>query len=205
MMDNCLASGSDTGGVGCDNMTMTIVGLLKGKTKEEWYQEIADRVANADGPCAPPEYAERRGPMGTSLYRGEHDSAEDYDDDMGMDQRTRDLPGRVILLGDGSHGNNEWADSDMFDNEDEDKDLESQVTKKSDDEEADDAEKAQRAQREETPAPISQSPTDGTAESESPTSTKTEHTDTGADVNEKSSDSDEASEPVYIASHKASA
>ncbi|KAL1304571.1 hypothetical protein AAFC00_003545 [Neodothiora populina] len=56
MMDNCLASNSETGGVGCDNMTITIVGLLHGKTKDEWYQMIADRVAQGDGPCAPPEY-----------------------------------------------------------------------------------------------------------------------------------------------------
>lgn len=56
MMDNCLASNSETGGVGCDNMTMTVVGLLNGKTKEEWYNQIADRVAKGDGPCAPPEY-----------------------------------------------------------------------------------------------------------------------------------------------------
>lgn len=56
MMDNCLASNSETGGVGCDNMTMVVVGLLHGKTKEEWYEEIAKRVANGDGPCAPPEY-----------------------------------------------------------------------------------------------------------------------------------------------------
>lgn len=56
MMDNCLASNSETGGVGCDNMTMIIIALLKGKTKEEWYKQIADRVANGDGPCAPPEY-----------------------------------------------------------------------------------------------------------------------------------------------------
>lgn len=56
MMDNCLASNSETGGVGCDNMTMTIVGLLNGQTKEEWYNKIAERVANGDGPCAPPEY-----------------------------------------------------------------------------------------------------------------------------------------------------
>lgn len=55
-MDNCLASNSETGGVGCDNMTMTIIGFLNGKTKEEWYDEIARRVANGDGPCAPPEY-----------------------------------------------------------------------------------------------------------------------------------------------------
>ena len=56
MMDNCLASNSETGGVGCDNMTMVVVGLLKGKTKDEWYEHIADRVAKGDGPCAPPEY-----------------------------------------------------------------------------------------------------------------------------------------------------
>lgn len=56
MMDNCLASNSETGGVGCDNMTMIVIGLLGGKTKEEWYETVAKRVADGDGPCAPPEY-----------------------------------------------------------------------------------------------------------------------------------------------------
>ena len=56
MMDNCLASNSETGGVGCDNMTMIVIALLRGKSKEEWYKEIGDRVAKGDGPCAPPEY-----------------------------------------------------------------------------------------------------------------------------------------------------
>lgn len=56
MMDNCLASNSETGGVGCDNMTMIIIAFLRGRTKEEWYEEVARRVANGDGPCAPPEY-----------------------------------------------------------------------------------------------------------------------------------------------------
>ena len=56
MMDNCLAANSDAGGVGCDNMTMVVVGLLNGKTKEAWYDMVAERVANGDGPCAPPEY-----------------------------------------------------------------------------------------------------------------------------------------------------
>ncbi|KAK5724738.1 Protein phosphatase 2C 2 [Elasticomyces elasticus] len=62
MMDNCLASNSETGGVGCDNMTMTIVALLQGKTKDEWYKMVGDRVANGDGPCAPPEYGKSRFP-----------------------------------------------------------------------------------------------------------------------------------------------
>lgn len=56
MMDNCLASNSETGGVGCDNMTMVVIALLHGKNKEEWYQMIGKRVADGDGPCAPPEY-----------------------------------------------------------------------------------------------------------------------------------------------------
>ena len=58
LMDNCLASSSDTGGVGCDNMTMIIIGLLHGQTQEEWYETIAKRVAEGDGPCAPPEYGQ---------------------------------------------------------------------------------------------------------------------------------------------------
>lgn len=56
MMDNCLASNSDTGGVGCDNMTMAVIGLLRGKTEDEWYNMIAERVSKGEGPCAPPEY-----------------------------------------------------------------------------------------------------------------------------------------------------
>ena len=68
MMDNCLASNSETGGVGCDNMTMIIIGLLHGKTKEEWYEEIGKRVANGDGPCAPPEYGKlRRADLGPAM------------------------------------------------------------------------------------------------------------------------------------------
>ena len=58
LMDNCLSNNSETGGVGCDNMTMAIIGLLRGKSKEEWYDLIAKRVADGDGPCAPPEYGE---------------------------------------------------------------------------------------------------------------------------------------------------
>ncbi|KAL1612537.1 Protein phosphatase 2C 2 [Paraconiothyrium brasiliense] len=40
MMDNCLASNSDTGGVGCDNMTMIVIGLLRGRTKEQCPDDI---------------------------------------------------------------------------------------------------------------------------------------------------------------------
>lgn len=56
IMDFCLAPNSEAGGVGSDNMSILIVALLNGKTKEEWYDMIADRVAKGEGPCAPPEY-----------------------------------------------------------------------------------------------------------------------------------------------------
>ncbi|KAJ3284216.1 Protein phosphatase 2C 2 [Borealophlyctis nickersoniae] len=50
LMDHCLAPDSELGGVGCDNMTVVIVGLLKGfKNKEEWYESIKRKV-EANGP-----------------------------------------------------------------------------------------------------------------------------------------------------------
>uniref|UniRef100_A0A060T4C5 protein-serine/threonine phosphatase n=1 Tax=Blastobotrys adeninivorans TaxID=409370 RepID=A0A060T4C5_BLAAD len=61
IMDNCLAPESNFSGIGCDNMTVMIVGLLNGKTKEEWYDMIAKRVADGDGPVAPESFAEMKG------------------------------------------------------------------------------------------------------------------------------------------------
>lgn len=130
MMDNCLASNSETGGVGCDNMTMIVVGLLHGKSKDEWYDLIAKRVANGDGPCAPPEYAEFRGP-------GVHHNFDDSDSGYDVDEsRSKSLGGvgssqrgRIILLGDGTELLTGADDPEMFDNGDEDQDLESQVHK----------------------------------------------------------------------------
>lgn len=128
MMDNCLASNSETGGVGCDNMTMIVVGILNGKTKEEWYDEIAKRVANGDGPCAPPEYAEFRGP---GVHHNFDDSDSGYDVD--MDQKLKSFGGnqrgRIILLGDGTEVLTDSDDTEMFDHGEEDKDLASQVPK----------------------------------------------------------------------------
>ncbi|RKP22477.1 phosphatase 2C-like domain-containing protein, partial [Syncephalis pseudoplumigaleata] len=43
IMERCLAKESDLGGVGCDNMTITIVAILNGRTKEEWYDWIAPK------------------------------------------------------------------------------------------------------------------------------------------------------------------
>ncbi|KAL2148382.1 hypothetical protein VTH82DRAFT_2302 [Thermothelomyces myriococcoides] len=129
MMDNCLASNSETGGVGCDNMTMIIVGFLNGRTKEEWYEEIARRVANGDGPCAPPEYAEFRGP-GVHHNFDESDSGYDQEDQkQGKSFGIGGYKGRIIFLGDGTEVLTDSDDTEMFDNSEEDKDLASQVSK----------------------------------------------------------------------------
>ncbi|KAI7864229.1 phosphatase 2C-like domain-containing protein [Spinellus fusiger] len=45
IMDHCLAPDSDGGGVGCDNMSIMIIGILHGKTVEEWHTWMASRVA----------------------------------------------------------------------------------------------------------------------------------------------------------------
>ncbi len=145
MMDNCLASNSETGGVGCDNMTMIVIGLLHGKTEEQWYAEIAKRVANGDGPCAPPEYgksfllsiyqsaltlrlAEFRGP---GVHHNFDDSDSGYDVDPESTGKGKQFGGnsrgRIILLGDGTEVLTDSDDTEMFGEED--KDLAAQVHK----------------------------------------------------------------------------
>ena len=90
--------------------------------------------------------AEFRGP---GVRHNFEDSGDDYDLD--LDQRTRGIggrSGRIILLGDGTEVLTESDETEMFDHEEEDKDLESQVSKgqmKPKDE--------NRSVREETPGP----------------------------------------------------
>ncbi|OCF43257.1 PP2Cc protein phosphatase [Kwoniella heveanensis CBS 569] len=49
MMVKCLATDSETGGIGCDNMTVVIVALLNGRTPEEWQEWVKDRVEKKYG------------------------------------------------------------------------------------------------------------------------------------------------------------
>jgi len=110
-------------------MTIVIIGLLRGKTQEEWYEEIGKRVANGDGPCAPPEYAEFRGP---GVHHNFDDSDSGYDVDMDQKSKTTfggNQRGRIILLGDGTEVLTDSDDTEMFDHQEEDKDLDSQVHK----------------------------------------------------------------------------
>lgn len=65
MCDHCLAPDTSSGaGIGCDNMTVLIVALTHGRSKEEWYQWVTDRVKSNYGyvtPSQPPQlYAASR-------------------------------------------------------------------------------------------------------------------------------------------------
>lgn len=51
LMDRCLAPDSDWGGVGCDNMTAMVVAIKGSRTKDEWYDWIAEKV-KAEPPTA---------------------------------------------------------------------------------------------------------------------------------------------------------
>ncbi|KAI7892521.1 phosphatase 2C-like domain-containing protein [Mucor mucedo] len=43
MMDNCLADDQTSSGLGYDNMSVMIIGILNGKTEKEWYQAIKEK------------------------------------------------------------------------------------------------------------------------------------------------------------------
>jgi serine/threonine protein phosphatase PrpC len=44
MMDNCLADENETNGLGFDNMSVMIIGILNGKTEQEWYDSFKTEV-----------------------------------------------------------------------------------------------------------------------------------------------------------------
>ncbi|EAW07902.1 PP2C family serine/threonine-protein phosphatase [Aspergillus clavatus NRRL 1] len=144
MMDNCLASNSETGGVGCDNMTMIIIGLLNGKSKEEWYNKIAERVANGDGPCAPPEYgkSEFRGPGIRNQFE---ENPDNYDLEPDRSRGFSVRSGRIILLGDGTELIPEQNDEELFDQTEENRGVTNHLQHETPE--------SGRSDREGTPAP----------------------------------------------------
>ncbi|KAH2318364.1 Protein phosphatase type 2C 3 [Aspergillus fumigatus] len=198
MMDNCLASNSETGGVGCDNMTMIIIGLLNGKTKEEWYNQISERVANGDGPCAPPEYGKcLEDPMvGEAEFRGPgirnqfEETPDNYDLENDRSRGFSVRSGRIILLGDGTELIPEQNDEELFDQREENRDVTNHLQHESPDSSA-------RGDREGTPGPQSKNETTSKAEetstaanlSESPSSTNKNSSGSGTEATEKSASS----------------
>src|SRR6266540_425754 len=50
MCDHCLAPDTTSGaGIGCDNMTVLVVAITHGRTKEEWYEWVKERVKTEYG------------------------------------------------------------------------------------------------------------------------------------------------------------
>lgn len=91
MCDHCLAPDTSSGaGIGCDNMTVLIVAITHGRTKEEWYAWVADRVAKGVGyptPSSPPQlYATSR--LASFRARREAQEARDRLHSQGMDNHT---------------------------------------------------------------------------------------------------------------------
>jgi protein phosphatase PTC2/3 len=152
--------------------------------------------------------AEFRGP---GVHHRYDDSPEDFD--MDIDHRTQSfggLGGRIIFLGDGTELSSDAADpdSEMFDHDDEDADLDMQVNRAATEEGEDDADpkfSTERSQREgtpgPTPAPNPETPGNPNT-SESPSSVTTEQTEeTGKETPETgsiSSKSEVVSEPKVI-------
>lgn len=73
LMDRCLAKDSELGGIGCDNMTVIIVGFLNGKSEKEWYDWMVSRYGTVG-----PEYEEsdNRQQKGDDLDFNDDDSDE---------------------------------------------------------------------------------------------------------------------------------
>lgn len=44
MMDHCLADDQTSSGLGYDNMSVMVIGILNGKTENEWYQSIKEKA-----------------------------------------------------------------------------------------------------------------------------------------------------------------
>ncbi|OAV98500.1 hypothetical protein PTTG_07131 [Puccinia triticina 1-1 BBBD Race 1] len=69
MIDYCLAPDCEWGGVGCDNMTFMVVAILGGKTKEQWYDMICQRLERGEGHQTPSNFPQpyARGPRGEMI------------------------------------------------------------------------------------------------------------------------------------------
>jgi len=74
LMERCLAKDSELGGIGCDNMTVIVVGFLHNKTEKEWYEWMAERYGKKG-----PEYKEETRPQRDDNGNLNGDSIEDMD------------------------------------------------------------------------------------------------------------------------------
>ncbi|KAF8627479.1 hypothetical protein AX17_006291 [Amanita inopinata Kibby_2008] len=78
--DHCLAPDTTSRiGIGCDNMTVAIVAILHGRTKEEWYAWITDRVQNDYGYETPRSLPQLYSPGRIISFRARQEALEAQD------------------------------------------------------------------------------------------------------------------------------
>ena len=119
------------------------------------------------------------------------DSGDDYDIDLDKeDTGYGGRSGRIILLGNGTEVQTDSDEQEVFDHEDDDRDLENQVSKH--DAKADEDTADLRNRREDTPGPQSHESTD--------TSKTPESTEASNPFESPSSTTSEKSEPIEVGS-----
>ncbi|RXK37355.1 PP2Cc protein phosphatase [Tremella mesenterica] len=70
LMTKCLATSSESAGLGCDNMTVVIVALLNGRTPDEWQAWVKKRVEDRVGRETPEFVPDVFGPARTAAITG---------------------------------------------------------------------------------------------------------------------------------------
>ncbi|KAI8801255.1 phosphatase 2C-like domain-containing protein [Cladochytrium replicatum] len=86
LMNRCLAPESEYGSVGCDNMTVVIVGILNGQTRDQWVEKVRKGVLSGTGfNITPEEFA------GRSRRSTEEDSGGYGEDDEAGNRRIVEL------------------------------------------------------------------------------------------------------------------
>ncbi|KAH0832062.1 PP2C-domain-containing protein [Lanmaoa asiatica] len=75
---HCLAPDTSSGtGIGCDNMTVLIIAILNGKTKQEWYDWITDRVKTGYGFSTPKVIPQIYSPARLMAYKARREAQEE--------------------------------------------------------------------------------------------------------------------------------
>jgi protein phosphatase 2C family protein 2/3 len=99
--EHCLAPDTTSGaGIGCDNMTVLIVAILHGRTKEEWYSWMRDRVEKKHGYNTPSEPPYLYSPVRLRQFRARREIMEARGLDKTAEQpRNDEENGLVSFLG----------------------------------------------------------------------------------------------------------
>jgi len=87
--DHCLAPDTSSRlGIGCDNMTILIVALLHGRTKEEWCSWIKDRVENGIGYETPNSLPQLYSPNRIKSFRARQEAIEAHEKSLHQDDKS---------------------------------------------------------------------------------------------------------------------